>query len=1407
MQGLETVRGQRMSWNNHLQADDGPPSDTESAPHKSKRMLHPASNGVSDGSLLRSTGTLASVREGEVYAGLVQTIQSSSRHGESSSHSHGVPSSQVRAQPHPSARHTSSSSRQHGGSALPTQHAALPRQSPPHSPLVSTAFQPQPSAHSKGTQDNLRSGQSDTQDQTETHSSRHNTPERRYPYRPAEINTGRHHINDSPTPSGRLGSSSPEVDDYHSHQQNASSHHHHHRSHHSQNGPDSSSTLRRGPDASLLLRDGQTDVLSASSDMSDHHALVHLPNSITSSPERAVSSRGISKPLHASASGSGVPASGTASTATISSNARQPGASYPHPQLQKQKSQKQLLLPQPQESAHAQQQSQHHNSHREQPVVRSHPQLTHSGISVDDQSQTASEGSDSDVLLGEEELTELVNGPSDAATTPKSRRTSLLSHLSKDNNNTASTRRLSLVTPTPLSQTTPIAPNGSIASASLSHSKSHLTALSLNAGLSTQYFHRTLSSTMLPEHAGTSQNTNSPERSKLGRTFSSHDFLTPRNGMERSLAQVPEGKDNARADPQGSSLEATQAGQSTKTITNSPSTSTKSQQSDSITSHVHEATEPVANSTGLSAAARSDSAVAPVLTSTTPRAHPTSKPVPPSGGIAGGAPGAGRTSPSPSLLTRALSQQQLRAATALPALSLAEGDVAGNSNEGTVAPAHMTREEQKAAIEARRLKLQKEQEDAERKEAENAKIFEALAQEAKASVSSGYDKYTRSLSLTGRHSFCNADELYNLIMTPHDALLMSHIAKPLLRLVDCRSMAAYNQEHIRGAVCITEFTHQAGRNVLNTTPLIDQRAAALDPRNTIVFYGDDELAHLRDKESPDDRNHLHFGAPAADAPGAEKGRFTKQHAQIVQLMAAVDDGVSRLITLRGGLQGFKERFPFLICDLPHPQLCEADIQRGILNSINAIDTCLFQQRKALTTMSSCKCAKPHLSLRSPSPSYVPTPTAPPVLKARPQAQGLPKLQGDFNWQLQEVAMEEARRQNQKRRQATDALVRQSGMNKPDLLSPSQVKYDAASSEEGEEADADMRGSKTARESTPLASPVSPMSPVEQGGGKSGPGRSRRRKGGSQSQPQSPIDKSPAQPDGCLVCQTCQGLVIQWPLSPNPDEADPPLYGLVGPYPERTDARHLITACPFNIPRSEVPYLHRLQQMYLQLSNEQSDAANAVTPLVNGQVQNGHVVPGTSAMEFDPDLNVYPNLILSPWLYLGDQRCAWSLASLLDLQITHIVNISTDICNYFEDHPTARLTNNKPIKYLTIRMHDDQNSDIYSQFQLVFNFIDMAKQEDCNARIMVHCQMGISRSASLIIAYIMHLTRCSLKDVYYYTKIRRYIVQPNRGFWQQLALVERQIRSVPESTVYDIVESGARREAKAGCGAKCHCTIA
>ncbi|MEQ2194242.1 hypothetical protein XENOCAPTIV_026018 [Xenoophorus captivus] len=59
----------------------------------------------------------------------------------------------------------------------------------------------------------------------------------------------------------------------------------------------------------------------------------------------------------------------------------------------------------------------------------------------------------------------------------------------------------------------------------------------------------------------------------------------------------------------------------------------------------------------------------------------------------------------------------------------------------------------------------------------------------------------------------------------------------------------------------------------------------------------------------------------------------------------------------------------------------------------------------------------------------------------------------------------------------------------------------------------------------------------------------------------------------------------------------------------------------------------------------------------------------------------------------------------------------------------------------------------------------------NSKCLVHCKMGVSRSASTVIAYAMKEYGWSLEKAYNYIKQKRSIAQPNAGFMRQLAEYE------------------------------------
>eukprot|EP00607_Mallomonas_marina_P005004 CAMPEP_0182426546 /NCGR_PEP_ID=MMETSP1167-20130531/13032_1 /TAXON_ID=2988 /ORGANISM="Mallomonas Sp, Strain CCMP3275" /LENGTH=535 /DNA_ID=CAMNT_0024608037 /DNA_START=684 /DNA_END=2291 /DNA_ORIENTATION=+ len=89
------------------------------------------------------------------------------------------------------------------------------------------------------------------------------------------------------------------------------------------------------------------------------------------------------------------------------------------------------------------------------------------------------------------------------------------------------------------------------------------------------------------------------------------------------------------------------------------------------------------------------------------------------------------------------------------------------------------------------------------------------------------------------------------------------------------------------------------------------------------------------------------------------------------------------------------------------------------------------------------------------------------------------------------------------------------------------------------------------------------------------------------------------------------------------------------------------------------------------------------------------------------------------------------------------------------------TDKEGMKYLTLNMVDGRQDDISWFLPEVINFIESSRL--ANRKVLVHCEKGISRSCSLIIAYIMWSTGDSWKDAFDFVKSRRGICAPNTGF--------------------------------------------
>ncbi|KAI6076847.1 DUS1 phosphatase, partial [Asarcornis scutulata] len=134
----------------------------------------------------------------------------------------------------------------------------------------------------------------------------------------------------------------------------------------------------------------------------------------------------------------------------------------------------------------------------------------------------------------------------------------------------------------------------------------------------------------------------------------------------------------------------------------------------------------------------------------------------------------------------------------------------------------------------------------------------------------------------------------------------------------------------------------------------------------------------------------------------------------------------------------------------------------------------------------------------------------------------------------------------------------------------------------------------------------------------------------------------------------------------------------------------------------------------------------------------------------------------PFLYLGSAYHA-SRKDMLDaLGITALINVSANCPNHFEGH----------YQYKSIPVEDNHKADISSWFNEAIDFIDSVKND--GGRVFVHCQAGISRSATICLAYLMRTNRVKLDEAFEFVKQRRSIISPNFSFMGQLLQFESQV---------------------------------
>jgi len=132
--------------------------------------------------------------------------------------------------------------------------------------------------------------------------------------------------------------------------------------------------------------------------------------------------------------------------------------------------------------------------------------------------------------------------------------------------------------------------------------------------------------------------------------------------------------------------------------------------------------------------------------------------------------------------------------------------------------------------------------------------------------------------------------------------------------------------------------------------------------------------------------------------------------------------------------------------------------------------------------------------------------------------------------------------------------------------------------------------------------------------------------------------------------------------------------------------------------------------------------------------------------------------VAPRLYLTCLATAEDVKELKQLGITHVVSA-------IEDAP--KFPSTYPLRTLHISVSDHDREDILSHLPATTSFIRGALAESTTNRVLVHCFMGISRSTTVVLAYLVATTKMTPREALAAVRSKRAIVRPNRGFMSQL----------------------------------------
>ncbi|GFR76992.1 dual specificity protein phosphatase 3 [Elysia marginata] len=141
------------------------------------------------------------------------------------------------------------------------------------------------------------------------------------------------------------------------------------------------------------------------------------------------------------------------------------------------------------------------------------------------------------------------------------------------------------------------------------------------------------------------------------------------------------------------------------------------------------------------------------------------------------------------------------------------------------------------------------------------------------------------------------------------------------------------------------------------------------------------------------------------------------------------------------------------------------------------------------------------------------------------------------------------------------------------------------------------------------------------------------------------------------------------------------------------------------------------------------------------------------------------------IYIGEGDSACSINRMKGLGITHVLNaaLGKDAFHVNTNHVMYRKAG---IHFLGIEATDFINYNMTKHFEKAVDFIESAVE--AAGKVFVHCVQGVSRSATLVLAFLMIKRHMTVQDAMRMVRSKREVC-PNPGFLQQLCQLDERLK--------------------------------